>query len=134
MIIITGSHSKKFEDIYFLFVVFIINVNDYMIDFIISCFDETYFFSSFFLLTLINDLIILVCVFLLVGSRIIVILFNPNYGSRNSGVENLKKYVPMDLFSMLKIIKNKDNDSSGNQKLNSNRGPDTIKCNSVSVA
>jgi len=134
MIIITGSNSKKFGDICYVFVVFIINVNDYMIDFMISCLDETYFFSSFFLLTLYNDLLILICVYLLVGSRIIVILINPNYDNRKSGSENLKKCVAMNLSSMLKIMKDKNNNFSDNQKSSSSRGPDTIKCNSVSVS
>jgi len=133
MIIITGSNSKKFGDICYVFVVFIINVNDYMIDFMITCMDEPYFFSSFFLLTLYNDLLILVCVYLLVGSRIIVILIDPNCDSRKSGGENLRKCVAMNLSSMLRSTKDEDNVSSGNQKLNS-RGPDSVKCYSVSIA
>ncbi|OUM63734.1 hypothetical protein PIROE2DRAFT_9672 [Piromyces sp. E2] len=113
------NNSKKFGDICYVFVVFIINVNDFMIDLMISFMDEQYFYSFYFLLTVYNNVMILVCVYLLVGSRIIVIFLNPNYDKRVSSNDNIKNFIPLNLSIMSTMIRDNENSKSINDtKLN----------------
>jgi len=116
MIIITGNYSKKFGDICYVFVVFIININDYMINLMITRFDEEKFFKFYFLLTVYNDILILLCIYLLVGSRVLNILINPKFDNPRSSNVDLKKYIPISL-GFFSRNSNSTNESSTNNTI-----------------
>jgi len=118
MIICTGSFSKKFGDICYVFVVFFMNVNDFMINFMITIFDEGIFFKFFFILTIYNDIMVLFCIYILVGSRVLNILINPKYDSVRGSSVDLKKYVTLN-FSLFSRSSNKTMNGS-NSTLNKN--------------
>jgi len=123
MVIITGNYSKKFGDICYIFVVFIININDYMINLMITRFDEESFFKFYFLLTVYNDVMILICIYLLVGSRVLNIFINPKFDNPRSSNVDLKKYIPINLSLFSKNSNSSDvstDNTIRNSTLNSN--------------
>jgi ABC-type glycerol-3-phosphate transport system substrate-binding protein len=133
MIICTGSFSKKFGDICYVFVVFLINVNDFMINFMITIFDEGVFFKFFFLLTIYNDIMVLFCIYFLVGSRVLNILINPKYDNVRGSSVDLRKYISLNfsLFTAKTLINS--NKTNKNSTLRSNResNTSTLKSNTV---
>ncbi|ORY44994.1 hypothetical protein LY90DRAFT_671562 [Neocallimastix californiae] len=134
MIICTGSFSKKFGDICYVFVVFLINVNDFMINFMITIFDEGVFFKFFFLLTIYNDIMVLFCIYFLVGSRVLNILINPKYDNVRGSSVDLRKYISLNfsLFTAKTLINS--NKTNKNSTLRSNResNTSTLKISMVS--
>jgi len=89
MIIATGSHSKKFGDVCYTFVIFIINISDYLVERLITKLDGGSNYDIYFFLTVVfSCLLHFICVYILVGTRILLILTCPDYDfntSRRSG-------------------------------------------------
>jgi len=80
MIVATGSHSKKFGDICYTFVIFSTNISDYIVGRLITRLDGGDNYPLFFFITIIfSCLLHFICVYTLVGSRILLLM----RGSRN---------------------------------------------------
>jgi len=80
MIVATGSYSKKFGDICYTFVIFSTNISDYIVGRLITRLDGGDNYPLFFFITIIfSCLLHFICVYTLVGSRILLLM----RGSRN---------------------------------------------------
>jgi len=80
MIIATGSCSKKFGDICYSFVIFIINISDFLEERLITRLDGKNNYKLYFFLTVVCSCILhLICVFTLVGKRILIIEKNRKF-------------------------------------------------------
>ncbi|OUM65768.1 hypothetical protein PIROE2DRAFT_7184, partial [Piromyces sp. E2] len=118
MIIRTGSASKKFGDISFIYVIILLNIIGFITGKIISQDSIEHFSSLFFILSIIHVTIGCLSTYLLVGGRLIfIILYKDKYKSITTRVINsadLAECVPLKLnknkyFELLnKLIKSKN--------------------------
>ncbi|ORX59214.1 hypothetical protein BCR36DRAFT_408728 [Piromyces finnis] len=98
MIIATGSQSKKFGDICYTFVIFITNISDYIIERLITRLDGGDDYPLYFFITIVfNCLLHFICVYILVGSRISLLLNNPKFDfvSSTSSSSDASQYVAL---------------------------------------
>jgi len=79
MIIATGSRSKNFGDVCYTFVIFITNISDFIINRLMKYLKEDGYPRYFFYTIIFNCVLHFICVHYLVGSRIQLLLFNPNF-------------------------------------------------------
>jgi len=97
MIISTGSNSKRFGDVCYTFVIFSLNISDFIVLRLVEKLSYKNFKNAFLLIVLFNCLAHFFCVYVLIGSRIVLVLLNPSsldsYGAKNSN--DLKEFVPM---------------------------------------
>ncbi|OUM66410.1 hypothetical protein PIROE2DRAFT_6354 [Piromyces sp. E2] len=77
MIIATGSCSKKFGDIFYTFVIFCINISDYLVEHLITKLNGGSRYPLYFFLVIsLSCFLHFACVFILVGMRIFLIMTN----------------------------------------------------------
>ncbi|ORX46467.1 hypothetical protein BCR36DRAFT_297677 [Piromyces finnis] len=84
MIIITGSRSRKFGDICYTFVIFITNISDFNVERLIVWLNEENYPLHFFIIIIFDCVLHFICVYFLVGSRIQLLLTNPEFDFVNS--------------------------------------------------
>ncbi|ORX50030.1 hypothetical protein BCR36DRAFT_352923, partial [Piromyces finnis] len=86
MIIATGSRSSKFGDVCYTFVIFCTNISDYLVNELIKKLDGKNYPQYFFLTILFNCFLHFICVYVLIGSRIHLLMNNPEFdtGGTNS--------------------------------------------------
>jgi len=98
LIISAGNYSKNFGDICYTFVVFILNINDFIMGILMSALSYKYFKVGFLLIMTYSCISALFCMYLLVGSRLIFILtineFNSNRFTRMK-MDDLKDFIPL---------------------------------------
>jgi len=97
MIVITGSKSKKFGDIYYTFVIFITNISDYNIERLITRLGGDNYPLYFFITCIFNCFLHFICVYVLIGSRIQLLIINPDLTNKISKKDSndLRKYVTL---------------------------------------
>jgi len=98
MIIVTGSRSKKFGDICYTFVIFSTNISDFTTEHLLMMLNEKNYPIYFFLVILVNCFLHIICVYFLVGSRIHLLMTNPNYDFNDSSYgssTDLSQYVAL---------------------------------------
>ncbi|ORX50028.1 hypothetical protein BCR36DRAFT_327504 [Piromyces finnis] len=91
MIIATGSRSKKFGDVCYTFVIFGTNISDFLVERLITRLDGKEYYPLYFFVTVFfNCLLHFICVYILVGSRIHLLINNPNFDfvSSSNGTTN----------------------------------------------
>lgn len=93
----TGSNSKSFGDICYNFVIFLLNVEDYMTEELLLFLSHEHFPFFFFLISFINCAFVLFCIHMLAGSRLLYVLQNLNNFKKVNGKydsRNLKDFIP----------------------------------------
>ncbi|ORX50027.1 hypothetical protein BCR36DRAFT_412519 [Piromyces finnis] len=120
MIIATGSRSKNFGDICYTFVIFSTNISDFLVERLITKLDGGDNYPLYFFLTILfNCFLHFSCVYVLVVSRIVLILLYPN-SEKNTSQSNTNSYNDATQYiglrfklknriSTLKYIKRKSN-------------------------
>ncbi|KAL6621355.1 hypothetical protein U3516DRAFT_862577 [Neocallimastix sp. 'constans'] len=112
MIIATGRNSKKFGDICYTFVIFILNINNFVTGSLIVLMSYEYWDLGFFLLILYNGVCCLFCIYMLVGSRLLFILITQDdIDVSKYKSEDLKEFIPLKrtinkYLSLIKKVKN----------------------------
>jgi len=104
MIITLGNISKKFGDISYIFVTYIINISNFIVEMLLESLSLEYFEKSFLVIIIFNDIITMVCVYLLIGSRIIFIKIY----SGEKTIVNLYP-TPKNITDFVPLKKNKKN-------------------------
>jgi len=94
MIIATGSCSKKFGDICYTFVIFSTNISDYIIEHTLTRINDNNYPLYFFLVILVNCFLHIFCVYILVGSRINLLMSNPEFDA-NSASTDASQYIAL---------------------------------------
>jgi len=84
MIIATGSCSKKFGDICYTFVIFSTNISDFIVERLLHWLSDKEYPLYFFLVVLVNCSLHIICVYVLVGSRIHLLMTDPNFDASSS--------------------------------------------------
>ena len=97
MMINTGRISKKFGDISYIFVIFILNIGDFIVSRLLEKLSHINYPRYFFLIMLFNCLVSFFCIYLLIGSRLLLILMFPEYINVNSIIKSsdLKDFIPL---------------------------------------
>eukprot|EP00833_Pecoramyces_ruminatium_P005064 jgi/Orpsp1_1/1179096/evm.model.c7180000067907.1 len=127
MIIATGKSSKKFGDICYTFIIFILNISSFITKRLLEKLAHKNYEKYFLLIIIFNGLTTLLCIYVLVGSRVLLIcLSNGEYtlkSNQNCTPKNITEFIPLKakkkdlLFLMDKIINvnyMNDNNSFGN--------------------
>ncbi|ORX48397.1 hypothetical protein BCR36DRAFT_354705 [Piromyces finnis] len=119
-IIIVGKNSRKFGDISYIYLVFVINVLDYTLEELLIYLSSDHYGRNFVLITLINCVVTLICIYMLVGCRIIFVMISPSLTNANS--EDLKEFIPLKLTKMgyTKIVEKMNSIKSSSKNVNSN--------------
>lgn len=113
LIITVGKLSYKFSDIWYMFVVYIMNIQDYVSEEVITSLSYEKFSKYFFYLVFINCIVCIYCIHILVGTRIVHIMLSPYDSDLDSSKYkfiDLKEFVPLRLskkkyFNFIKKIK-----------------------------
>ncbi|ORX50033.1 hypothetical protein BCR36DRAFT_327522 [Piromyces finnis] len=98
MIITTGGKSKRFGDVCYTFVIFGLNISNFIVQRLLLTLSDEYFYSVFLLIVSFNCLTHFFCIHFLVGSRILLILLNPSTVESNVSKVNttyLKEFIPL---------------------------------------
>ncbi|ORX50026.1 hypothetical protein BCR36DRAFT_327497, partial [Piromyces finnis] len=95
MIIATGSHSKKFGDICYTFVIFSTNISDYLVNELIKKLDGKNYPLYFFLTILFNCFLHFACVYILIGSRVHLLITKPGFDMIDSNGTDITQYVAL---------------------------------------
>eukprot|EP00833_Pecoramyces_ruminatium_P016399 jgi/Orpsp1_1/1190431/evm.model.d7180000078936.1 len=97
LIIATGSKSKHFGDICYVFVIFFLNVEDFITEVTLYNIRSEPFPRDYFIITIINCLTCLFCIHMLVGSRLLYVIQNPSVFRKNGKyvTANLQEFIPM---------------------------------------
>lgn len=75
MIISTGKVSKKFGDICYIFITFVLNISDFFVERLFEKLNYINYEKFFLLIIFINGLVTLTCIYILVGSRVFFVMF-----------------------------------------------------------
>eukprot|EP00833_Pecoramyces_ruminatium_P009272 jgi/Orpsp1_1/1183304/evm.model.c7180000084632.2 len=75
MIISTGRVSKKFGDICYIFITFVLNISDFFVERLFEKLNYINYEKFFLLIICINGLVTLTCIYILVGSRVFFVMF-----------------------------------------------------------
>ncbi|ORY30270.1 hypothetical protein LY90DRAFT_512688 [Neocallimastix californiae] len=97
MMINTGRISRKFGDISYIFVIFILNISDFIVTRLLEKLSHINYPRYFFLIMLFNCLVSFFCIHLLIGSRLLFVLMFPDNINANSILKSsdLKEFVPL---------------------------------------
>jgi len=124
MTIRIGGKSKKFIDVCYLFVIFIINITNFNVKrLLLKIYHENYG-KYFLMIALFNGLITLFCIYILVGSRIVCILYNSDEYTMDDDKhlipKNIIDFIPMSVKKKkLKFVMENDifvtNDTNNNR-------------------
>lgn len=106
MIINTGRISRKFGDVSYTIVIFILNISDFLVTRLMEKLSHENYPQYFLLIMIFNGLITLFCVYILVGSRLLFIYLFPSELNSMSGTNIISASDLMD-FLPLKASKNK---------------------------
>jgi len=132
--VITGSHSKKFGDIYYTFVIFSTNISDFIVERLITCLDGDNYPLYFFITIAFNCFLHFICVYVLIGSRIELLMISPNIEDTEKSKNDITDYVSMYnskiKYSLLykkfkRINENSEQTKTYNNTVNNNN---TIRC------
>jgi len=112
MIIATGSCSRKFGDICYTFVIFITNISDFIVERLLTWLNEKNYPLYFFIVILVNCFLHFVCIYFLVGSRIHLLMTDPEYdmitSSNNKNSTDITQFISLRSkirsMSIIKII------------------------------
>jgi len=134
MIITTSKFTKKFGDICFIYIIFVLNILDYLSKILLEKFHHQNYKKYFLFIILMNSFITFLCVYILVGSRIIFIRFY--YGKYNCFKEvfsskNITEFIPLKRNKKKLLFLMENAEIKKNNASNSFEGEETI--NSVSV-
>jgi len=92
---VTGKKGRKFGSFSYIFIALFINVHDYASEEILLYVKKEYFDMIFLILSIFNSIAILLCIYFLVGCRIIYVKLNPNLKVNNQS--DLIEYIPLEL-------------------------------------
>jgi len=94
MIITTGNVSKRFGDICYVFIVFLLNIVDFIVERLLQKLSHEYYPQLLFLIFIFNAISYFLCVYYLVGSRLIFILSSEFMEKEQTvSVEDLSHFV-----------------------------------------
>jgi len=97
MIVATGSRSKKFGDVCYTFVIFSTNISDFVTERLLTRLSDKNYPLYFFLVILVNCSLHFICIYFLVGSRIQLLMSDPEFdattSTRNS--KDITQYVAL---------------------------------------
>ncbi|ORX80827.1 hypothetical protein BCR32DRAFT_280198 [Anaeromyces robustus] len=94
----TGKKARKFGSSSYTFIVFFLNIHDYVSEEIILYLDAKHFGITFLFTAIYNCLVCILCIYLLVGCRILYVKLNPNLKVNNQ--MDLKEFVGLELTKM----------------------------------
>eukprot|EP00833_Pecoramyces_ruminatium_P009151 jgi/Orpsp1_1/1183183/evm.model.c7180000084202.1 len=121
MMITTGSVSKKFGDVCYIFVVFGLNISDFITNKFLQKFSHEHYNVLYLVVIILNGLVYFTCVYTLVGSRLIFVLLYASESTDNKNISSsdLKEFVPLNndknrYFSLIKKFKSIVSIGSGN--------------------
>ncbi|OUM63269.1 hypothetical protein PIROE2DRAFT_10238 [Piromyces sp. E2] len=125
MIIATGSRSKKFGDVCYTFVIFSTNISDFLTERLLMWLNEKNYPVYFFIISLYTCFVHFICVYFLVGSRIQLLMTNPNFDadvSSNGTSDDITKFIALrsKTMSILRRFSNSASLSIRNSILKSN--------------
>ncbi|ORX50029.1 hypothetical protein BCR36DRAFT_412521 [Piromyces finnis] len=96
MAIYTGTLSKRFLDISYIFVIYTTNIADYIVERLITRLKGSMYYPMFILLIVLFHCIVhFNCVYLLIGLRIYFIKKNPRYNFDNIYNTNVAQLIPL---------------------------------------
>jgi len=102
MMVVTGSQSKKFGDVCYTLIIFSTNISDYIVERLITYLHGDNYSLYFFLAISFSCFIHFICVYVLIGSRIKLLLINPDFDFDNSSKKNSN-----DITEYVALIKNR---------------------------
>jgi len=102
MMVVTGSQSKKFGDVCYTLIIFSTNISDFIVERLITHLHGNNYSLYFFLTVIFSCFIHFICVYVLIGSRIKLLLINPDFDFNNSSKKNTN-----DITEYVSLIKRK---------------------------
>jgi len=110
MIIVTGRNAKRFGDISYTYIIFVLNIGQFITQTSIEKFKADHYPVYFFFVILFICFVTFACIYALVGSRVLtIILTPPEYDVVNTNKYDLKDFVPLKPMgryrSLIKYIK-----------------------------
>ncbi|OUM60547.1 hypothetical protein PIROE2DRAFT_13663 [Piromyces sp. E2] len=101
MMITTGKISKKFGDISYVFVIFSLNISDFIVRRLLEKLSHVNYPKYFFLIIIFNCLVSFFCIHFLIGSRLLFVLIYPSdftksqYKVSTMDSGDLREFIPL---------------------------------------
>jgi len=101
MMLTTGRVSKKFGDISYIFVIFALNITDFIVRRLLEKLSHINYNKYFFILILFNCVVSFFCIHFLIGSRLLFVLLYPSdfnqskYKVSTMNSTELKEFIPL---------------------------------------
>ncbi|ORX87881.1 hypothetical protein BCR32DRAFT_263935 [Anaeromyces robustus] len=96
MIVATKKEAKRFGDISYSYIIVILNICDFMTDTLLIKISQDNYSFYFFLLVFLNCLINFICIYILVGTRLLFIMIAPpEYELSLEKNYDLKDFIPI---------------------------------------
>ncbi|KAL6628772.1 hypothetical protein U3516DRAFT_657593 [Neocallimastix sp. 'constans'] len=91
----TGKKARKFGSLSYSFIIFIYNIHEYVSEEALLFVRDDCFGGVFLFLSIYNCILNLVCIYLLVGCRVLFVKINPDLKVNNQ--TDLKEFIPLEL-------------------------------------